>query len=342
MQTFILKKLHSKPVAIGDSFESILFGKQVTFTVTEADPSPSVVSDHTTLALEVKSNQSKANMSDNFKTMAAEAEDIRLVDENIYQILQNIVKIYLDDEQPLSVKYRSVLVVGAENSGKTMLLNKLANYIKDTKGCAVVSVSLLKDSSIAVKPMDQPGICLIDDLHAVDETRLKAVTRSVYDMMVNGVLVVSCSNQSINESLHKMHEKIVEIPAMTLTVRNKILADMFRDSQLTEDQLLDIALRTSGFNFDDFARLKKNFHFACFSSEKKGILENNNFKIVRKCLSETKPITLSFASSSPNVKWSDIGGYDHVKKLIHRVVELPMKNPELFKRRGIKPSKVII
>ena len=64
--------------------------------------------------------------------------------------------------------------------------------------------------------------------------------------------------------------------------------------------------------------------------------------MIRSCLSETKPISLNFVSSTPNVKWSDIGGYEEVKDLIHRVIELPMRKPDLFKKRGIKPSKGVL
>ena len=113
-------------------------------------------------------------------------------------------------------------------------------------------------------------------------------------------------------------------------------------TKLEDDEWIDLGLRTSGFNLEDYWKLARNFYFVNYKKEKvdKSMIQLDTYKQIRKCLAESKPITLSFASATPNVKWSDIGGYEDVKKLIYRVIELPMRNPELFKKRGIKPSKV--
>jgi transitional endoplasmic reticulum ATPase len=42
------------------------------------------------------------------------------------------------------------------------------------------------------------------------------------------------------------------------------------------------------------------------------------------------------------VHWSDIGGLDAVKQHLKEAVEWPMKQPEIFKRMGIKPPKGIL
>ncbi len=44
----------------------------------------------------------------------------------------------------------------------------------------------------------------------------------------------------------------------------------------------------------------------------------------------------------PQVKWSDIGGLKEEKEKIREVVELPLKQPELFKKIGIQPPKGIL
>ena len=44
----------------------------------------------------------------------------------------------------------------------------------------------------------------------------------------------------------------------------------------------------------------------------------------------------------PKVYWSDIGGYEDIKKQIYEVIEMPLKHPEAFTRMGIKPARVII
>jgi transitional endoplasmic reticulum ATPase len=41
----------------------------------------------------------------------------------------------------------------------------------------------------------------------------------------------------------------------------------------------------------------------------------------------------------PNVRWADIGGLDDARERLREGVELPLKNPEAFRRLGIRPAK---
>jgi transitional endoplasmic reticulum ATPase len=41
----------------------------------------------------------------------------------------------------------------------------------------------------------------------------------------------------------------------------------------------------------------------------------------------------------PNVGWADIGGIGEAQKLLREGVELPLRNPEAFRRLGIRPAK---
>jgi len=44
----------------------------------------------------------------------------------------------------------------------------------------------------------------------------------------------------------------------------------------------------------------------------------------------------------PNVKWSDIGGLEDVKKQLQQAVEWPLKYPDIFEKSGAKPPKGIL
>ncbi|PUA33124.1 MAG: proteasome-activating nucleotidase [Zestosphaera tikiterensis] len=44
----------------------------------------------------------------------------------------------------------------------------------------------------------------------------------------------------------------------------------------------------------------------------------------------------------PNVRYSDVGGLDEQIRELREVIELPLKNPELFKELGIEPPKGVL
>ncbi len=44
----------------------------------------------------------------------------------------------------------------------------------------------------------------------------------------------------------------------------------------------------------------------------------------------------------PNVRWDDIGGLDNIKQELREAVELPVKDPEKFKKFGIRPPRGIL
>ncbi|MCK4400007.1 CDC48 family AAA ATPase, partial [Candidatus Bathyarchaeota archaeon] len=44
----------------------------------------------------------------------------------------------------------------------------------------------------------------------------------------------------------------------------------------------------------------------------------------------------------PTITWDDIGGLEDVKQVLREVVELPLKEPEAFKRLGITPPKGVL
>lgn len=73
------------------------------------------------------------------------------------------------------------------------------------------------------------------------------------------------------------------------------------------------------------------------------LTEQKNLMIIRKV-----PITRRFniekyvIVEKPTISWQDIGGLDYQIQEIKEVVELPLKNPDLFKKIGITPPKGVL
>src|SRR3989344_5130188 len=44
----------------------------------------------------------------------------------------------------------------------------------------------------------------------------------------------------------------------------------------------------------------------------------------------------------PNIRWKDIGGLENIKQQLKEAVEWPIKNPESFRRLGVRPPKGIL
>ena len=73
----------------------------------------------------------------------------------------------------------------------------------------------------------------------------------------------------------------------------------------------------------------------------------NELKIKQQDFSEAlkvvRPSAMrEFYIEKPNVRWSDIGGLEDVMKQLKEAIELPLKNPEVFNRIGIKPPKGVL
>jgi len=73
------------------------------------------------------------------------------------------------------------------------------------------------------------------------------------------------------------------------------------------------------------------------------LVEQKNLTIIDKVHSTRRFNVEQFViMEKPSVKWSDIGGLKREIEEIREVVELPLKNPELFAKIGIDPPKGIL
>lgn len=84
----------------------------------------------------------------------------------------------------------------------------------------------------------------------------------------------------------------------------------------------------------DRARLKAGTRVA---------LDMTTYTIMRTLPREVDPMVFSMSAEDPgNVSYNSIGGLGEQLREIREVIELPLTNPELFIRVGIKPPKGVL
>ena len=72
------------------------------------------------------------------------------------------------------------------------------------------------------------------------------------------------------------------------------------------------------------------------------VMLRSDFGAITEILPKSHEISLMNIDEKPNVTYADIGGLLEQKKAVKEVVELPLKNPEIFKKVGISPPKGIL
>jgi len=72
-------------------------------------------------------------------------------------------------------------------------------------------------------------------------------------------------------------------------------------------------------------------------------LDVTTFTIMRAMPREVDPTVYAMATEDPGaVSFSSVGGLNEQIRELREVIELPLTNPDLFKRVGIKPPKGVL
>ena len=72
-------------------------------------------------------------------------------------------------------------------------------------------------------------------------------------------------------------------------------------------------------------------------------LDMTTLTIIRTLPREVDPVVFNMLNESPGkISYSDIGGLNEQIRELREVIELPLTNPDLFKRVGIKPPKGVL
>lgn len=343
------KKLFNKIVSKNEVVSLVIFGKNETFRLVDLDPlddqenAGHCINSQTIITFVPRIESSKPQLP---PLSPAILPDINkeILDEVALHTDMNIDSL----TNPKSSIFRSIVLKGGSGCGKSVLLRRLQDLYQGNAQTRVISVDCALGEPPALSHPyllpcgDKLTLCFVDHLGAVDADRQKELAAFLHKVRtLPHSLVIACADVETRESLLQAFERTIEVAGLTQAMRITLLQQILGHTGLLDDQITDLALRSSGFVLGDFMVLNKHVEFALERNRRLGC-DLSIYLLVKKCMGETKPITLSFTSNIPNVKWADIGGYAHVKDIIYRGIELPLKNPQLFQKRGIKPARGIL
>src|SRR3989338_6903722 len=219
-----------------------------------------------------------------------------------------------------------------------------------------------------------PSIIFIDELDAIAPKREDVggeVERRVVSQlltMMDGlksrgkVVVIGATNRpnSIDPALRRpgRFDREIEIRAPDKNGRLQILKIHTRNMPLTKDVDLDaLASVTHGFVGADISSLAKETAMVVLRKklpqmelEKDQEIPKEVFEQLRVtqedfeyALKIVRPSSLrEVLIETPKTTWEDIGGLTQLKQELKEAVELPLKNPQVFKRLGIRPPRGLL
>ncbi|MCK4521061.1 MAG: AAA family ATPase, partial [Nanoarchaeota archaeon] len=219
-----------------------------------------------------------------------------------------------------------------------------------------------------------PSIIFIDEIDSIapkrEESRGEVERRVVAQLLAlmdglksrGKVIVIAATNipNSIDPALRRPgrfdREIVIGVPDKVgrLTVLKIHTRNMPMDKDVNLEEIANV---TYGFVGADLAALTKEAAMIVLrkvlpdiklkeeQSLPKEILEKLVIKHAdfKEALKFVRPSAMrEVLVEVPNVKWTDIGGLEKVKQSLKEAVEWPLKNPQSFKRMGIKPPKGIL
>ena len=382
IEEFLYEILQGRVVTRGDSIPLNIMGTRVELIVTDLQPPAQalIVGDGTQIEIsdKVAKEAPKGIQRVTYEDIGGLREEIQKVREMIELPLRHPeLFVRLGVEAP-----KGVLLHGPPGTGKTLLAKAVANESNAnfyTIGGPEIMSKFYGESEERLRDVfkqaqeNAPSIIFIDEIDSIApkreevtgevEKRVVSQLLSLMDgMQARGkVVVIGATNRvnAIDPALRRpgRFDREIELGVPGRDGRLEVLQIHTRGMPLDKDVNLEmLANRTHGFVGADLEALCKE---AAIRALRRILPEIDleaesipakvlsklivNMKDFEDALKEVQPSGLrEVLVEVPNVKWSDIGGLEDLKKQLQQAVEWPLKYLDLFEQSGAKPPKGIL
>jgi transitional endoplasmic reticulum ATPase len=377
---FVKNRLMERTLVEGDTTLVMMLGHAIPFTVTKTRPHGIVkVTTETRLTiLNEPAPEGKGLPRTTYEDIGGLHEEIQRVREMVELPLRHPELFQrLGIEPP-----KGVLLHGPPGCGKTLLARAVANESEanffSINGPEIMS-KFYGESEARLREIFQqaqqnaPSIIFIDELDAIAPKREEVtgeVERRVVAQLLalmdglsgrGNVIVIGATNRpgALDPALRRpgRFDREIEIGVPDKQGRHEILQIHTRGMPLAEDvDLKKLAEITHGYTGADLAALCRETAMKALRrylpqinlEEERippSVLEKMEVKMedFMNAYKEVTPTAMrEVYIEVPTVHWEDIGGLEEVKQELKEAVEWPLKNPEIFRRIGIKPPKGIL
>jgi transitional endoplasmic reticulum ATPase len=276
---------------------------------------------------------------------------------------------------------KGVLLYGPPGTGKTLLAKAVANesnaHFISISGPEIMS-KYYGESEKRLREIfeeaekNAPSIIFIDELDSIAPNRNEVtgeVERRVVAQLLalmdglkgrGEVIVIGATNrpEAIDPALRRpgRFDREIEIGVPDREGRKEILLIHTRNMPLSDVDLDRLADITHGFVGADLAALVREAAMAALrrvlpkidlDAESIPLEVLEELKVTNEdffeALKLVQPSALREISIEiPNVTWDDVGGLEDVKRELREIIELPLKNPDAFRRMGIDPPRGVL
>ncbi len=377
---FVKNRLMERTFVEGDTTLVMMLGHAIPFTVIKSRPHGIVRITHGTNVqiLTEPTPEAKGVPRTTYEDIGGLHEEIQRIREMVELPLRHPELFQrLGIEPP-----KGVLLHGPPGCGKTLLARAVANESEanfySINGPEIMS-KFYGESEARLREMFQkaqknsPSIVFIDELDAIAPKREEVtgeVERRVVAQLLalmdglegrGNLIVIGATNrpEALDPALRRpgRFDREIEIGVPDKQARHEIVQIHTRGMPLAEDvDLMKLSEMTHGYTGADVAALCRETAMKALRRYLPEInLEEERIppSVLEKMEVRMEDFLNAFREVTPTamrevyievpaVHWIDIGGLEDVKEELREAVEWPLKNPDVFKRMGIRPPKGIM